>query len=233
MVPKSERFEMRLDPATIDRIDAWRDRQGDLPSRAEAIRRLIDMGLSRTTAEGFHLTDGEKLTTWLLTEILKHQKGYPDQKMVDLLQDAISGGHHWAIRWKLSGVLHNHVDSPISLRETIDFMDMWSFIEEALESLSTADLGSLTSAIGPHYQKTFTGFCGNTENEHIGIARFLVENMERFSRFEGRDFNAHFPTLDRYRRMFSIFDTIRPKLIGRRLSVDELVKVLGQPRSTS
>lgn len=45
-MPKTERFEMRIDPETIARIDAWRRRQADLPTRAEAIRRLVDLGLS-------------------------------------------------------------------------------------------------------------------------------------------------------------------------------------------
>ena len=35
MQPKSERFEMRLDLGTLERVDAWRMRQADLPSRAE------------------------------------------------------------------------------------------------------------------------------------------------------------------------------------------------------
>jgi uncharacterized protein len=42
---KSERFEMRLDPAAVERIDAWRREQPDLPSRTEAIRRLVELGL--------------------------------------------------------------------------------------------------------------------------------------------------------------------------------------------
>jgi Arc/MetJ-type ribon-helix-helix transcriptional regulator len=105
MVPKSERFEMRLEPATVDRIDAWRERQGDRPSRAEAIRRLIDVGLSMSASEGFRLTEGEKLTTWLLTEVLKHQKGYTDQKTVDLL-------HHMRLVLSLTLILfYSNLDS--------------------------------------------------------------------------------------------------------------------------
>jgi len=48
--PKTERFEMRLDEATIKRIDDWRRAQPDLPSRAEAIRRLVDQALKPKTA---------------------------------------------------------------------------------------------------------------------------------------------------------------------------------------
>jgi metal-responsive CopG/Arc/MetJ family transcriptional regulator len=46
MALKTERFEMRLETTMIERVDAWRRKQEDLPSRAEAVRRLIELGLS-------------------------------------------------------------------------------------------------------------------------------------------------------------------------------------------
>ena len=42
---RSTRFEMRLTPEKWVEIDEWRRRQPDLPSRTEAIRRLIDAAL--------------------------------------------------------------------------------------------------------------------------------------------------------------------------------------------
>ena len=42
---KPTRFELRLPPELGDEIDAWRRQQDDLPNRAEAARRLIEMGL--------------------------------------------------------------------------------------------------------------------------------------------------------------------------------------------
>ena len=36
---------MRVDPAWMKRIDDWRRKQDDLPSRAEAIRRLVETAL--------------------------------------------------------------------------------------------------------------------------------------------------------------------------------------------
>jgi hypothetical protein len=33
------------DPQDMEKIDAWRRRQADLPSRREAIRRLVELGL--------------------------------------------------------------------------------------------------------------------------------------------------------------------------------------------
>ena len=49
MPPKTERFEMRLELEMIELIDDWRRRQSDLPTRAEAMRRLVERGLSAKT----------------------------------------------------------------------------------------------------------------------------------------------------------------------------------------
>lgn len=38
-------IQVRLQPASLVAVDAWREKQADLPSRPEAIRRLIELGL--------------------------------------------------------------------------------------------------------------------------------------------------------------------------------------------
>lgn len=43
---KSERFILAIEPSLIRQIDEWRRAQPDLPSRAEAIRRLVRMSLA-------------------------------------------------------------------------------------------------------------------------------------------------------------------------------------------
>lgn len=41
-----ERFHMRAPSSWMRAIDAWRRKQDDLPSRSEAIRRLVTLGLT-------------------------------------------------------------------------------------------------------------------------------------------------------------------------------------------
>ena len=48
----TERFEMRLTVDGVARLDGWRRVQPDIPSRAEAIRRLVEIGLCRETERG-------------------------------------------------------------------------------------------------------------------------------------------------------------------------------------
>jgi len=51
MERKPTRFELRLPPDLGDEIDAWRRQQPDLPARAEAARRLIELGLRAAAAK--------------------------------------------------------------------------------------------------------------------------------------------------------------------------------------
>ena len=81
MAPKTERIELRLEPEIIERLDEWRMSQGDLPTRSEAIRRLLYDKLEEHTKEGFRLNNADKLTIWMLSEILKNQiKERADQR---------------------------------------------------------------------------------------------------------------------------------------------------------
>jgi hypothetical protein len=49
MEEKTERFEMRVPASFLEMIDDWRRIQPDLPSRAAAIRRLVEIGLTIKT----------------------------------------------------------------------------------------------------------------------------------------------------------------------------------------
>jgi hypothetical protein len=42
----TERFELRFSIETLRSLDEWRRNQPDLPSRGEAVRRLIEAGLA-------------------------------------------------------------------------------------------------------------------------------------------------------------------------------------------
>ncbi|WP_299307783.1 hypothetical protein [uncultured Croceicoccus sp.] len=45
----SVRFEMRATETWIAELDDWRRKQADIPSRAEAIRRLVATAIERDT----------------------------------------------------------------------------------------------------------------------------------------------------------------------------------------
>jgi hypothetical protein len=60
MEEKTERVEMRLDTSFLKTVDNWRRKQRDLPSRAEAIRRLAERSLAGSAASPPQLRKGSR-----------------------------------------------------------------------------------------------------------------------------------------------------------------------------
>jgi hypothetical protein len=50
---KTERVELRFDSQVFDRIDEWRSKEADVPNRSEAIRRLVQRGLTASDRQAF------------------------------------------------------------------------------------------------------------------------------------------------------------------------------------
>ena len=67
---KTERVELRLDEETVTSVDSWRAKLTDIPSRSEAIRRLIELGL-RQKQHGAQISDGERLVVMMLCDMYK------------------------------------------------------------------------------------------------------------------------------------------------------------------
>jgi uncharacterized protein YfbU (UPF0304 family) len=227
MPPKPERFELRVDEELLARIDDWALAQDDRPARAEAVRRLLDLGLSAGSKRAVRFSDGEKMLMLMMRDLYKHVGLKNPDTDPDFLAEVIYGGHYWAPKWDMQGVFHDHVDDPEDVRHVVDVLDMWSFIEEAYAKFSKADKEKIADEVGP-WAKTvaFSGFDGNNESSQLSIARFLIEHMGRFERFKGRELNAHHQTEGRYRQMVRLFSPMREKLIGHGLSVQQVIELL-------
>ena len=63
---KDQRVPVMMSVSEVRALDAWRRSQEDLPSRGEAIRRLIERGLKAPAApvEGGSLADQSRGTDW-------------------------------------------------------------------------------------------------------------------------------------------------------------------------
>lgn len=227
MQAKTERFEMRLDQDMIDQLDKWRSDQGDVPSRAEAARRLIEAGLEQRAETRVRISDGEKLLVAMMHDVYRHLGMKGGEVDPDFVLSAIVGGHYWALDWTHQGLFHRHEDSRQAVKDVVDILDMWSFLESGYARLSDADKARIAEEAGVWGKHvTFLGFDGNNETEHRSIALFLVRDMERFTSFKDRDLNSHMPLLDAYRRMLRTFLPIRGTLTGGELSVSQIIAVL-------
>lgn len=222
---RTERLEVRLDEELLNKVDDWMEQTGRASSRSDALRQLVDLGLGTVTGKSIHLSDGEKLNFMLLRDIVKHMN-VPTETNVDFVAESLYGGHYWAPTWEMQGLFHKHADRPAEVSLVVDALDMWSFIEERIEKLPSAEVEKIKTA-NHGYLPMFAGFDGNNESTLMSIARFLVQNMGRFVRFKDRDFNSHSPKAARYRRMVAAFEPVRATLgFGRELSAEKIIEIL-------
>jgi uncharacterized protein YfbU (UPF0304 family) len=172
------------------------------------------------------LTDGEKLIVFMLADLYEKLE-VEGEIQPDFLKSAISNDHLWAVPWKYSGIPFEHSDDPPVVREVVDILDMWSFIEHGYSQLTEGQKKQLAKDAAPFGENPrFQGFDGNNESEHMSTAMFLVNELERFQEFQGRSFNCHHSSIDAHRRMLAVFEPIRSTLHAAPLSLDQITKIL-------
>ncbi|MFT9447443.1 YfbU family protein [Gluconobacter japonicus] len=225
MPPKSERFELRLDEAFLARVDAWRFSQPSEPSRAEAVRSLVEMGLQSQSTDSMNFSNPQKLMTVMLAEIHRAVVEKPEIDSSFIIE-AMCEGDYWAIPFKHSGIFPPKDCPPAIVDEVIDILDMCDFLESSIQNLSDADKERLQDNVGYSLDEIFVGFDGNNEAWHVGVAQMLAGPLGRFSRFKKRDFNSHSPTtLGRYRRMLPVFLPLRIESMGRQLPYQAIERI--------
>ena len=224
----SERFEMKIDRDLLERLDQWRQSCPQPLSRAKAIRHLIESGLDRgDPGQSLQLSGGETLTAVMLASLMKHLH-IKDDIDPELVLKAIQGGHYWMFPRELRGIFHGHADAPDSVELVVQVLDMWTFIEEALDALAPDAQQRVAEAAGMFgADLKFPGFDGNREAEHLQIARFLVFDLKQFGRFGAAHDNldAHRPMGDAYGAMLRVFKPLQEALAGQQLSEGELVRI--------
>jgi uncharacterized protein YfbU (UPF0304 family) len=232
---KTERFEMRLDEDILTRIDHWRSQQGDLPARAEAMRRLVETGLARSSPEVITFRPADRLLIAMLADLYRHLK-VKGEINPELVMSALYGGHYWALKWQAAGMpthlFHNHEDKREDVTFVVDVLDMWDLIETAFQKLPKQDKNRIAAEVDGSFGRhvKFFGFDSHSQNGESGllhIAQFMVEELGSFkSTFGGRDLDSHVPMADKYRKMYRVFEPIRRTLVGTTLSTDQLIKIL-------
>lgn len=173
-----------------------------------------------------NLSDGEKIIILMLTEL--YEKLKVDGEMEpDFLRSAIFNDMLWGIKWKYSGIPFSDSEDPRIVKEVLDILDMWSCIERSYAKLELSGKEVIMKGLGTLGDAPrFRGFDGNNEGEYVGTALFLVNELERFAEFKGRDFNCHYPSIDIHHRMLAAFEALRRKFVLTDLSAEQLLSVL-------
>jgi uncharacterized protein len=167
------------------------------------------------------LSDGEKLIIVMMCDIHKtlNLKGSVDP---DFVRSSIEAGNFTELRSEVQGAFNNPTNAPAI--EVGEILTMWSAIERGYKRLTTDEKDLVEAEAGPLGRGVrFSGFDGDVESEHHDIAHFLIEEVGRFERFQGRTLNSHMPALDGYRRMLRVFAPMQPEAGDGRLSARQII----------
>jgi uncharacterized protein YfbU (UPF0304 family) len=149
-------------------------------------------------------TNEQKLIVTLLTEIhaaLNIKDGVDPM----FVQEMVATGRTWALEWQYPGIFQTSTETPPEVGFVLDALDMWDVLERTHEGLSPADQAEfLRLSPKSDHGVSFFGFDGN-HGEEYSIAHILINKMEKWSRFAGRDLNSHMPTVDIYSRMLEVY----------------------------
>lgn len=176
------------------------------------------------------LTGKEKLILLMLTEIYE-KLGIDGEIDPAFIKEVIFSNHSWGLHWQFSALFEGEkAEDPPEVKEVVETLDMWDLIELSIEELDAAELSRVQSEANPHGRSIeFSGFDGNSETKYMSIARFFVDHLGRWSRFEEREMNSHRRTVDEYRRMLKVYLPIRDDLGSNssyRLNAGHLIEIL-------
>lgn len=173
------------------------------------------------------MTNSEKLILLMLSDI--YDKLGLESFDTTLLRSAIYTENTWALDWEMPGVVGSSADpTPTIVSKVLNYLEMWSSIEEAVSSFGPDEVAELERNATPFGKYVrFPGFDGNNEPEELSIARIIIEDMGRFTRFKGRDLNSHAPLKDAYERMYRVFDNMRSQMDHRsHLSASQVAAII-------
>ena len=172
------------------------------------------------------LSNGEKLIVLMLSEIYD-KLGVDGEMDPEFLRAAIFDDALWSISWKYPGIPFKDEETPEVVKEVIDILDMWSLIELSYERIAADDKEKVSQEV-PSYSvpPTFRGFDGNNESNHLSTAYFVINRLDRFNEFKGRDLNSHIQVLPRYRSMLGKLANLPRNHDEYLLSAGSLIELL-------
>lgn len=176
------------------------------------------------------LSNGEKLILMMLADI--YEKVDVDGEFdPEFIRSAIINNQTWGISWRYPGIPFDKVEEPEVVREVLNILDMWSFIEYAYKQFTAAEKKILLEELDKNEESfRFNGFDYNNDHMHVSAMSFIVNDLGRYQEFQGRYLNSHSSiSLGKYRCMLHDFEQMRNNsaMIDFRLSTEDFLILFG------
>jgi uncharacterized protein YfbU (UPF0304 family) len=171
-------------------------------------------------------TATEKLILHMLCDIHKKLE-ITDSFDPDLIASAISSDDCWVLDWAYN-IKDVGDTNPPHVILTGNALDMYSFLSDSFNALDAQGKATVAAAVpGTEAGVEFPGFDGNNEYRYRTAARFIVDDLDRYHSMKGvADRNSHTPMAENYARQYRVFETVRPTLVQRRMTAEEIITVL-------
>lgn len=170
-----------------------------------------------------HLSEGERLILVMLCDIHKALKikGAIDP---DALTASVLNGDSGGLGAVVSEVAGLCASAEGVAGEVDQILAMWAAIERGYKRLTVDEKREVEAGAGPLGRGVrFSGFDAESENRHREAAQSLIEQTEKFERFQGRNLDAHMPCLAGYRRMLRAYGLMRGSDPDPRLGVEQII----------
>lgn len=171
-------------------------------------------------------TATEQLILHMLCDI--HKKlGITNSFNPDLIASAISSDDCWVLNWAYD-IKDENDENPPHVTAVVNALDMYDFMKESFDRLDAQDKAVVEAAVpSAAVAVEFPGFDGNNEGRYRTAARFLVNELDRFTSMKQSAVrNSHSRMVGTYARQYQVFEPIRATLIGRLMTADQIIAVL-------
>lgn len=150
------------------------------------------------------VSDAEKLILLMLSDL--HEFHEIDRVNTKLLRSALSTNNSWALNWEIPDLGLNLDDTPTEAVDVVNFMYMWGVLEDTWHNFQESIKEKIMGEVQIGKTVKFPGFHSIDEYELYTIAKLFVDDMGKFQRYKGRDFNSHAPMKNLYEKMYSVFE---------------------------
>lgn len=167
-------------------------------------------------------SDSEKLIINLLLDI--HEQLKIKSVDTDFVRSSIQYGDMWALKNKYTGIFSDSDERDAGdVNFVHDALTMWRVLEEHYDNLSDADKEAVKASRGAFGSAPrFEGFDGHTDL--VSIARIMIEKLDMYDEFAGRELDAHQRNRDVHERMVEAYRDL-PDRLGY-LTADQIIAVL-------
>lgn len=170
-------------------------------------------------------TPQQKLIIGLLTDI--HQKlQITDSYDAKFIQKVVSSDNGWALPWAYDELSSPTSEDPDDVEFVSEVLEMWELLEQSYNALTRAERNELSErAQLPAEGVKFQGFDGNNESDLRSIASILIDDLNRWTHFSGRQLRTPGRTTQMHHRMLDVFRRIIASG-GGLLDVERLAEVM-------